>query len=67
MRTILDLKPLITLTKEDFYQLCQVNPDVPLELSRNGELIIMSVTGNQITTSIKEYKILTLARYSNPI
>ncbi len=29
MRTVLDLKPSITLTKEDFYQICQVNPDVP--------------------------------------
>ena len=40
MRTVLDLKPLITLTKEDFYQLCQANPDLSLEFSRNGELII---------------------------
>ncbi|NEQ73539.1 MAG: Uma2 family endonuclease [Okeania sp. SIO2C9] len=47
MRTVLDLTPLITLTKEDFYQLCQVNPDVPLELSRNGELIIISPVGGE--------------------
>ncbi len=47
MTTILNLKPLITLTKEDFYQLCQVNPDVPLELSRNGELIIISPVGGE--------------------
>jgi Uma2 family endonuclease len=47
MTTILDLKPLITLTQEDFYQLCQVNPEVPLELSPNGELIIMSPVGGE--------------------
>ncbi|MDJ0583361.1 Uma2 family endonuclease [Crocosphaera sp.] len=47
MTTILDLKPLIKLTSEDFYQLCQVNPDLPLELSRNGELIIMSPVGGE--------------------
>ena len=47
MTTILDLKPLITLTPEDFYQLCQINPDVPLELSRNGELIIMAPVGGE--------------------
>ncbi|MGD1809697.1 hypothetical protein ACP6PL_30325 [Dapis sp. BLCC M126] len=47
MRTVLDLKPLIRLTKEDFYQLCQVNPEVSLELSRNGELIIMSPVGGE--------------------
>ena len=47
MTTILDLKPLITLTRENFYQLCQANPEVPLELSRNGELIIMSPVGGE--------------------
>lgn len=40
MTTVLDLKPLIKLTSENFYQLCQINPDLPLELSRNRELII---------------------------
>jgi Uma2 family endonuclease len=47
MTTVLDLKPLITLTDEDFYQLCQVNPDVPLELNRKGKLIIMSPVGGE--------------------
>ena len=47
MTTVLDLNPLIKLTSEDFYQLCQVNPDVPLELSRNGELIISSSVGGE--------------------
>ncbi|MGK7959949.1 Uma2 family endonuclease, partial [Crocosphaera sp.] len=47
MTTILDLKPLIKLTSEDFYQLCQLNPDLPLELSPNGELIIMSPVGGE--------------------
>ncbi len=48
MMTILDLKPLISLTKEDFYQLCRANPEVPLELSRNGELIITSPVGGEV-------------------
>ncbi|MDJ0579635.1 Uma2 family endonuclease [Crocosphaera sp.] len=47
MTTILDLKPLIKLTSEDFYKLCQINRDIPLELSRNGELIIMSPVGGE--------------------
>ncbi|HAC63791.1 MAG TPA: hypothetical protein DCF68_09690 [Cyanothece sp. UBA12306] len=47
MATILDLKPLIELTSEDFYQLCQINPDVSLELSPYGELIIMSPVGGE--------------------
>ena len=47
MRTVLDLKPLIKLTTESFYQLCSANPEVPLELSRDGELIIMSPVGGE--------------------
>ena len=47
MTTVLDLKPLIKLTSEEFYQLCQINPDISLELSRNGELIIMSPVGGE--------------------
>ncbi len=47
MTTKLDLQPLIKLTSEDFYQLCQINPDLPLELSRNEELIIMSLVGGE--------------------
>jgi Uma2 family endonuclease len=47
MTIILDLKPLITLTAGEFYQLCQLNPELPLELSRNGELIIMSPVGGE--------------------
>ena len=47
MRTVLDLKPLIKLTTENFYQLCSANPEVPLELSRDGELIIMSPVGGE--------------------
>ncbi len=47
MTTVLELKPIIQLTSEEFYQLCQVNPELPLELSRNGELIIMSPVGGE--------------------
>ncbi|MDJ0661135.1 MAG: Uma2 family endonuclease [Crocosphaera sp.] len=47
MNTVLELKPIIELTSENFYQLCQVNPELPLELSRNGELIIMSPVGGE--------------------
>lgn len=41
----LELNPIINLTSEQFYQLCQVNPDLRLERSAKGELIIMSPTG----------------------
>ncbi len=47
MTTILNLKPLMRLTAAELYQLCQANPDIPLELSSQGELIIMSPVGGE--------------------
>ncbi|MBW4594744.1 MAG: Uma2 family endonuclease [Brasilonema angustatum HA4187-MV1] len=48
MNTItIDLKPVIELTDEQFYQLCQKNPDIKFERSAKGELIIMPPTGGQ--------------------
>ena len=48
MTTILNLKPITTtLTRSQFYQLCVANPDVPLERSPQGELIIMTPIGGE--------------------
>lgn len=48
MNTItLNLNPIIPLTQEDFYKLCQTNPDLNFELNFKGELIIMSPTGGE--------------------
>lgn len=40
-----DLKSLLNLTNEQFYNLCQANPDVKFERSPAGHLIIMAPTG----------------------
>jgi Uma2 family endonuclease len=45
--TTLNLNPIIQLTKEQFYTLCEINPDTKLELNANGELIVMSPTGGE--------------------
>lgn len=46
MTTItLDLHPIVDLTDERFYQLCQANPDIRFERTAIGELIIMPPTG----------------------
>lgn len=45
--TTLNLKPVIQLTKEQFYTLCATNPETQLELNAKGELIIMSPTGGE--------------------
>lgn len=41
----LNLDPITRLTREQFYALCQANPDVPLERSAKGELIVVSPVG----------------------
>lgn len=41
----LDLHSIVNLTSEQFYQLCQANPDIKLERNAKGELIVMPPTG----------------------
>ncbi|HEY9615754.1 MAG TPA: Uma2 family endonuclease [Microcoleaceae cyanobacterium] len=43
----INLNPIITLTDEQFYQLCQVNPELKFERTANGELMIMSPAGGE--------------------
>jgi Uma2 family endonuclease len=43
----LNLNSIIQLTDEQFYQLCQENPDLPLERNQHGELIIVSPVGGE--------------------
>jgi Uma2 family endonuclease len=47
MTTVLNLDPITTLTREQFFQLCQANPDLPLERSSTGELIIVTPIGGE--------------------
>jgi Uma2 family endonuclease len=37
----------VNLTDEQFYQLCTNNPDIPLERSAKGDLIVMSPVGGE--------------------
>jgi Uma2 family endonuclease len=43
----LDLHPLVSLSPEAFAQLCAANPEVRLERSAQGELVIMAPTGGE--------------------
>ncbi len=47
VRLTLDLSPILTLTRPQFYQLCAANPEMKLERSAKGELIVMSPTGGE--------------------
>lgn len=50
MTTVLDLSPIASLTRQQFYQLCQADPDLLLERSPQGELIIVSPVGGESGT-----------------
>ncbi|MDZ7952579.1 Uma2 family endonuclease [Nostoc sp. DedQUE09] len=43
----LNLNSVIKLTREQFYQLCEENPDLKLERNAQGDLIIMPPTGGE--------------------
>jgi Uma2 family endonuclease len=43
----LNLSPVIHLSSEDFQQLCFANPELKLELTAKGELVIVSPTGGE--------------------
>jgi len=47
METVLNLEPIVNLTREKFYQLCLANPDVSMERSPKGELITMFPIGGE--------------------
>lgn len=43
----IDLSPVITLTREEFVKICAANPEMKLERTAKGELIVMSPTGGE--------------------
>ena len=43
----LNFNSVIKLTREQFYQLCQENPNLQLERNAQGELIVMPPTGGE--------------------
>jgi len=53
----LNLNSIIKLTSEQFYQLCEENPDLKLERNANGELIAMPPTGGE--TGKRNVKVTT--------
>ncbi|MBW4542193.1 MAG: Uma2 family endonuclease [Myxacorys chilensis ATA2-1-KO14] len=43
----INFNPVFNMTDEQFYQLCQLNPDVKFERNAMGELLIVSPTGGE--------------------
>ncbi len=44
---VIHLRPVLDLTEEKFFELCQINRELRIERNRLGELIIMSPTGGE--------------------
>ncbi len=53
----LKLNSIIKLTSEQFYQLCEENPDFKLERNANGELIAMPPTGGETGKSNSKFNL----------
>ncbi|MFN5515485.1 MAG: Uma2 family endonuclease [Cyanobacteriota bacterium] len=47
MTTTLKIPPALNWDSEQFFQICQTNPDLNLERSAEGELLIMPPTGGE--------------------
>ncbi len=43
---VLRLEPIINLTEDQFFEFCQINRELRIERTANGELLIMSPTGS---------------------
>ena len=53
----LNLNSIIKLTSEQFYQLCEENPDLKLERNAKGELIVMPPTGGETGKSNSKFNL----------
>lgn len=47
MVVTLDLRPILELTDEQFEQICRSNPDLKLERTAKGELVVVALTGGE--------------------
>ena len=46
-QSILKMPPTTAFTSDQFYDLCQANPDRKLERTREGDLVVMAPTGGE--------------------
>lgn len=44
---VLQLRPAIEMTREQFFNFCQLNPDLRIERTAEGELVIMAPAGGE--------------------
>ncbi len=44
---VLQLRPAIDMSREEFFQFCQLNPDLRIERTAEGEIVIMAPAGGE--------------------
>ena len=44
---VLHVRPVIDITREQFFDLCRLNPDVQIERTSEGDIVIMAPTGGE--------------------
>ena len=44
---VINLRPTINLTDDEFYEFCQHNPDLRIERTATGALVVMPPTGGE--------------------
>jgi len=47
---VLQLRPAIEMTREQFFDFCQLNPDLRIERTAEGEIVIMAPAGGETST-----------------
>jgi Uma2 family endonuclease len=47
MSTVIKLRPVVTMTDDQFFDFCQANSDYRFERTVQGELLVMSPTGSE--------------------
>ena len=53
----ISLEPVIHINDEQFYQLCEENPELKLERNASGELIVMPPTGGETGRSNSKFNL----------
>ncbi len=61
---VVRFRPLFEMTPDEFYEFCQLNPDLNVELTAAGEVVFMSPSGS--TTGARNAQIiLALGQWAN--
>jgi Uma2 family endonuclease len=64
MPLVVKFRPLYDMTPNEFYEFCRLNPDIPVELTAEGEIVFMSPSGGN-TGARNANVVIALGLWSN--